>query len=399
MVDNNFQNNNIETTTKDKVSERLDQIQSAMENISSSKEFKQYLAVMGKFHDYSLNNTILIALQNPEATHVAGFNQWKDRFERHVKKDEKGIEILAPTFGKRHAIQKDMLNEGQLKAFLNGESVEVSIKDDKTGKEYGFVTSIYKFKSTDIPKFLEGSRIREEQGTTWFKPVKVFDVSQTEGKELPKNPIQANELKGDVKNFDAILNAIQKVSPCTIEFASPEDDPVLKKGAKGYYTRMEDRIVVKADMSQIQTLKTAIHETAHAMLHNEEKLSKLPLHLQPDRRDKEIQAESVACAACYYFGLDTSEYSFGYVAGWASADVEKFKASMQLIRETSSTIITSIDQTLYPEKYQQKAKEQEQIKEKKKEYAQNKNKNKAKSWQPKQHKREERKEPAMAVDR
>lgn len=339
-----------ETSTFDKVSERLNQIQSAMENISSSEEFKQYLAVMGKFYDYSLNNSILIALQNPNATHVAGYNQWQSKFERHVKKDEKGIEILAPASGRRHTIQKTMLDDNQLESFLKGEPIIVVVKDKNNGKDYSFSTSLSRFKQDDIPLFLEGKRIREEQGYTWFKPVKVFDVSQTEGKELPKNPIQVNELKGEVKNFDLIMNAIQKVSPCKIEFAKEADDSTLQKGAKGYYSLAEKRIVVKEGMSELQTIKTAIHEAAHAMLHNDERINKIPLENRPDRRDKEIQAESVACAACYYFGLDTAEYSFGYVAGWASANVEKFKESMKLIRETSSEIITAIDKELYPEK-------------------------------------------------
>lgn len=374
---------NIEAfTPQDKVSERLNQIQSAMEHISSSDEFKQYLAVMGRFHDYSLNNTILIALQNPDATRVAGYNQWNERFERHVKKDEKGIEILAPASGKRHFIQKDMFSKEQLESFLAGNSTTVSIIDKSTGKEYSFSTSLSKFKQEDIPKFLDGQRIREEQSFTWFKPVKVFDVSQTEGKPLPESPIKVNELKGEVEQYSAILNAVKNISPCGIDFVKEENDEALKKGAKGYYSHALKSITIKDGMSNLQTLKTVIHETAHAILHDSDKIEKLPLELRPDRRDREIQAESVACAVCYYFGMDTSEYSFNYVAGWASADVEKFKASMQLIREASSEIITAIDKELYPEKYQQKSKEMEQLKEKRKEYAKNKSNGKSKAWTP-----------------
>jgi hypothetical protein len=386
------------SSTKEKVSERLSQIQSAMENISSSEEFKKYLSVMGKFHDYSLNNTILITLQNPNATHVAGYNQWQERFERHVKKEEKGIEILAPVAGRRHTIRKNMLEEKQLESFLKGEPITISFTDKKTKKERSFTTALSYFKKEDLPRFMDGEPIKEVEGYTYFRPVKVFDVSQTEGKELPKSPIQVNELKGEVNNFDSIMSAIQKISPCKIEFLKEEADPNLKKGAKGYYSRAEERIVIKEGMSQLQTLKTTIHETAHAMLHNEKTLNKTPFELRPDRRDKEIQAESVACAACYYFGLDTSEYSFGYVAGWASADVDKFKASMHLIRETSSEIITAIDKELYPQKYQQKEKEQEQNKEKRKEYIQNKVKSKEKSWVPKQKKQEQNKEHAMSLE-
>ena len=377
-----------ENEMRNKVSERLKQIQFAMENISSSDDFKKYLEVMGKFHDYSLNNTILIALQKPEATLVAGYNQWMTRFDRHVKSGEKGLDILAPTEGKKHFLDKSMLSDEQYRKFLAGDPIQVNCKT-KEGKEYSFATSVYKFAKTDIEKFMNGEKIREAKAHTYFRPVKVFDVSQTDGKELPKNPLYVNELQGTVGNYDAIMSAIQKVAPCNIEFASAETDPSLGKGAKGYFIPSANRIVIKEGMSQLQTIKTAVHETAHAMLHNTETLNKLPLELRPDRRDKEIQAESVACATCYYFGIDTSEYSFNYVASWASLNTEKFKASMQLIRDTSSQIIKSIDQTLYPEKHKQIAEEREQAKEKRAEYAKNKAKSKSsarssksKMWEP-----------------
>lgn len=369
MNNNEYQS---EVSVKQKVAERLEQIQNALENISTSEDYKRYLEMMGKFHDYSLNNCILIFLQNPEATRVAGYNSWKNNFGRHVKKDEKGIEILAPTASKRHLIKKSMFDEKQLEAFLNGENVTVELKDKYSGKDYSFVTSINRYDPSDISKFLNGDSIREKDGYTYFRPVKVFDISQTEGKDLPKNPLLVNELEGKVENFDKILSAINKVSPSPVEIRPEESSSILQKGAKGYFVPLTGEIVVKAGMSDVQTLKTIIHEVAHAMLHNTQRMNKIPVHLRPDKEDKEIQAESVACAACYYFGLDTSDYSFNYVAGWASADVEKFKQSMQLINETSSEIITAIDKELFPEKYQQKELAKQQASEKRKEYAKNK---------------------------
>ena len=374
----NFDSN--QKSTKERVDERLAQIQNAMENISSSEEFKKYLETMGKFHNYSLNNIILITLQKPESTFVAGYNKWGKEFGRHVKQGEKGIEILAPAEKSvTHFLSKSVLTESQIEDFLNGENIIVSYEDKKNpNKNITFATNLTRFDTNDIEKFKYGKTIKEikPHKSIHFRPVKVFDISQTEGKELPANPIKVDELKGEIDNFDKIMDAIKGISPCPIEFATPSNDDVLAGGAKGYYSPRESKIVIKDGMSQLQTVKTAVHEVAHSILHNPEKLKNIPDELYPTKQDREIQAESVACSFCYYFGLDTSEYSFGYIATWANANVDKFKQSMQLIRDTSSEIINSIDNVLNPEKYNKKEQEKTQ------EGRQERNKP-IKSWKPK----------------
>ena len=280
-------------TSTEKVKEITEKLKTGVNEIFESGQYEQYLKVMSKFHDYSTNNTILIALQRPDATRVAGFTTWKNEFQRSVKKGEKGIKILAPMFFKKEPQEKDV-PDSETHSSENHEQEE-----------------------------------NEEQIITRFKVVNVFDICQTEGKELPRIGVDA--LKGDVEHYEAFYHSLEKTSPVPMAFEA------IKDASHGYYDLVDKRIAIKAGLSQLQTIKTAIHEIAHATLHADK-------NSNTDRSTAEVQAESIAYTVCSYYGLDTSDYSFGYVAGWSRGkEIKELKDSLEIIRKTSSQIITDID--------------------------------------------------------
>ena len=291
----------------DKLKEITDRLEQGIMELFDSDRYKEYLRVMSKFHNYSFNNTLLIAMQKPDASLVAGFQSWKNNFKRNVVKGEKGIKILAPSPFK---IKQEM------------EKIDPATQKPVIGAD--------------------GKPVKEEKEITIpaFKVVSVFDVSQTEGKELPD--IAVDMLTGDVECFKDVFAALEKTSPVPIGFEKIEGN------SHGYYHLEEKRIAIDDGMSELQTIKTAIHEIAHAKLHDiDPNAPKEEQAGRPDRRTREVQAESVAYAVCQHYGLDTSDYSFGYVAGWSSGrELDELKSSLETIRSTAAEIINSIDEHL-----------------------------------------------------
>lgn len=304
------------TKTKDKIKEITDKIETGIKELFDGEKFKKYLDTMSKFHNYSFNNTMLIAMQKPDATLVAGFNAWKNKFERNVNKGEKGIQIFAPA---PYKVKKE----------------QTKIDPD-----------------TELPVLdTDGNPIKEEVEVTIpaFKVVSVFDVSQTSGKELPS--IGVDELRGNVKDYEKFWSAIRKTSPVPIRF---ED---IHSSAKGFYNNDNKEIAIKKNMSELQTIKTAIHEIAHAKLHDRD-LNKTDILKPKDRRTEEVEAESIAYTVCQHFGIDTSDYSFAYIASWGSGkDMPELKSSLETIRSTASELITTISDK-YLELENEKAQEQ-----------------------------------------
>ena len=307
----------------EKLKEITDRLEQGIKELFDSERYKEYLRVMSKFHNYSFNNTLLIAMQKPDASLVAGFSAWKNNFQRNVVKGEKGIKIIAPSPFK---IKQEM------------DKIDPATNKPVIGAD--------------------GKPVKEEKEITIpaFKVVSVFDVSQTEGKELPD--IAVDTLTGDVERFKDVFAALEKTSPVPIGFEK------IEGGAHGYYHLEEKRIAIDEGMSELQTLKTAIHEIAHAKLHDID--LNAPAEEQqdrPDRRTREVQAESVAYAVCQHYGLDTSDYSFGYVAGWSSGrELDELKSSLETIRATAAEIINSIDghlQEIQKEREAQQTVEQE----------------------------------------
>ena len=287
----------------EKLKEITDRLEQGITELFDSERYKEYLKVMSKFHNYSFRNTVLIAMQKPDASLVAGFSAWKNNFGRNVMKGQKGIKIIAPSPFK---IKQEM------------EKIDPHTQKPVIGKD--------------------GKPVTEEKEITIpaYKVVSVFDVSQTEGRELPD--IAVDELTGDVDRYKDFFAALEKTSPVPIGFEK------IEGGAHGYYHLENKRIAIDEGMSQLQTLKTAIHEIAHAKLHDID--LNAPKDEQPrvDRRTREVEAESVAYTVCQHYGLDTSDYSFGYVAGWSSGrELAELKSSLETIRSAAAEIINSID--------------------------------------------------------
>ena len=285
----------------ERMKEITDRLETGTQELFESERYKAYLTTMSKFHSYSFNNTLLIAMQGGQL--VAGYNKWRDDFHRNVKKGEKAIKILAPApFKAKKEVQK-----------LDAQGSPVMGKDGKP------VTEVQEIQ---VPA---------------FKIVSVFDVSQTEGEPLPS--IGVEELTGSVERYGEFFKALEQTSPVPIGF---EDIP---GGSHGYYHLTEKRIAIQEGMSELQTLKTAIHEIAHSKLHAiDPEAPAIEQADRPDSRTREVQAESVAYAVCQHYGLDTSDYSFGYVAGWSSGkDLKELKASLETIRTTAHELITTID--------------------------------------------------------
>ena len=301
----------------DRMKEITDKLETGIMDLFESDRFQAYLDTMARFHNYSFNNTILIAMQGGQL--VAGYNKWRDEFHRNVKKGEKGIKIFAPA---PYKVKKEVPK-------LDEQGQPVRDKDGNTVTEQ---------KEIQVPA---------------FKIVSVFDVSQTEGEPLPSLGVE--ELTGDVERYQDFFKALEQTSPVPMAF---EDIP---GGSHGYYHLTEKRIAIQENMSELQTLKTAIHEIAHAKLHAiDPEAPAAEQQNRPDSRTREVQAESVAYTVCQHYGLDTSDYSFGYVAGWSSGkDLKELKASLETIRATAHELITTIDGHL-AELQQQRQAQQEQ---------------------------------------
>lgn len=272
---------------KDKVKELTERLDKGVEEILNSDRYKDYLKQMSKFHNYSFRNSLLILLQNENATYVAGYKTWQNQFNRNVNKGEKGITILAPC---PYKIKK-----------------EVELTNEKGEKEK-------KVEEIIIPK---------------FRAVSVFDVSQTSGEPLKEI---AKELTGDIKDFNKMFEAIKKCSEYEIKFKSDIQ-------AKGYCLPKEKEIVIKEGMSETQIIKTLIHEISHEKLHSED-------NRETTSNQREIEAESVAFVVSNYFGIDTSSYSFDYISSWQEKDKAEVKDSLNIIQETSNMLIERIKNNL-----------------------------------------------------
>ena len=312
-----------ERAEKQKVQEITDKLEEGLKELFEGEKYKTYLSTMSKFHNYSFNNTLLIAMQKPEATLVAGYKAWQKNFERHVNKGEKAIRILAPA--------------------------PYKIKEERDKLDP--VTGEMMFDENGMPQ-----KEQVEVTIPAFRAVSVFDVSQTDGKPIPE--LEAQELLSTVEGYEDFVQALMNVAPVPIGF---EDIP---GDSKGYFHTEEKRIAVQENMSESQTLKTMVHEVAHSMLHNKE-INRDDLMEAPakDRNTKEVEAESVAYTVCQHFGIDTSDYSFGYIAGWSSGkDMKELKSSLDIIRKTASELITGIEGALQ-ELHLNRAIEQEQSKE------------------------------------
>ena len=277
---------------RERVKSVLGKLETGVKAVFESDAYVTYLKFLSGFHDYSANNMILILMQKPDASLVAGYGDWVKKYHRYVKKGERGIRILAPAPYKTR-MGKEVIGEDG-----TARTVEVEIR---------------------VPA---------------FKVVTCFDVSQTEGEPLPSYGV--TELDGTAEGYASFWEALVDISPCPIAF---EDIP---GAAHGYYHLTECRIAIQSGMSQVQTLKTGIHEMAHATLHA------LPEDGKPiDRRTREVQAEAVAYVVCEHYGLDTSDYSFAYIAGWSKGrDVPELKASLEIIRTTAHEMIAAIDAVL-----------------------------------------------------
>ena len=295
-----------ENKNAQQVREITDKLEQGIKELFESEKFKEYLTTMSKFYNYSFNNTLLIAMQKPDATLIAGYTSWQRNFDRHVMKGEKGIKILAPAPYKAQE-EREKIDPATQKPVLDADGKPV----------------------TETVEVMRPA----------FKVVSVFDVSQTDGKELPD--IAVDELTGSVENYAAFFEALKQESPVPISF---EDIP---GGAKGYFSHAENRIAIQEGMSEIQTVKTAIHEIAHAKLHAVNPDEKIAPEERKDRHTKEVEAESVAYTVCQRYGIETSDYSFGYIAGWSSdKDTKELKGSLETIRSTAAEMIESIDAKL-----------------------------------------------------
>jgi len=296
-------------TNKDRMREIVDSIETGIKELFESDKYRQYLSTMSRFHRYSVNNTMLIYMQRPDATHVAGFNKWRDQFGRNVLKGEKGIRIIAPTPYKK------------------------KVEEIKTDPE------------TNAPVLdADGKAIIEEKEIRipMFKVVSVFDVSQTAGKPLPQ---LAADLSGNVQQYEVFMEALRRASPVPIEIK-----PVARD-TDGFFSAKAQSITIRAGMSEVQTVCAAVHEIAHAKLHDYEHMTELAndgetilVPGEKSRNTEEVEAESISYAVCQYYGIETSENSFGYIATWSQGkELKELRASLETINKTASELITDID--------------------------------------------------------
>ena len=296
-------------TNKDRMREIVDSIENGIKELFESDKYRQYLATMSRFHRYSVNNTMLIYMQRPDATHVAGFNKWRDQFGRNVLKGEKGIRIIAPTPYKK------------------------KIEEIKTDPE------------TNAPVLdADGKAIIEEKEIRipMFKVVSVFDVSQTSGKPLPQ---LAADLSGNVQQYEVFMEALRRASPVPMEIKS------VARDTDGFFSAKAQSITIRAGMSEVQTVCAAVHEIAHAKLHDYEHMTELAddgetilVPGEKSRNTEEVEAESISYAVCQYYGIETGENSFGYIATWSKGkELKELRASLETINKTASELITDID--------------------------------------------------------
>ena len=296
-------------TSKDRMREIVDSIENGIKELFESDKYRKYLATMSRFHRYSVNNTMLIYMQRPDATHVAGFNKWRDQFGRNVLKGEKGIRIIAPTPYKK------------------------KVEEIKTDPE------------TNAPILdADGKAIIEEKEIRipMFKVVSVFDVSQTAGKPLPQ---LAADLSGNVQQYEVFMEALRRASPVPMEIK-----PVARD-TDGFFSIKAQSITIRAGMSEVQTVCAAVHEIAHAKLHDYEHMTELAddgetilVPGEKSRNTEEVEAESISYAVCQYYGIETGENSFGYIATWSQGkELKELRASLETINKTASELITDID--------------------------------------------------------
>lgn len=295
---------------KDRLREITASIESGIKDLFESEKYRRYLATMSRFHKYSVNNQMLIYMQRPDATHVAGFNKWRDQFGRNVMKGEKGIKIIAPTPYKKK-IEEAKLDPDTKLPMLNADG-----------------NAIMEEKEIRIPM---------------YRPVTVFDVSQTEGRPLPT---LASSLSGNVQNFEVFMEALKRSAPVPIQLEPMTQD------MDGYFDPANQRIAIRTGMSEVQTVCAAVHEIAHAKLHNYEKAQEEATAgtetaepvVKKDRRTEEVEAESISFAVCAYYGIETGENSFGYIAGWSQGkELSELRASLETINKTCSGLISDID--------------------------------------------------------
>lgn len=295
---------------KERLKEITDSIEAGIKELFESDKYKSYLQTMSRFHKYSLNNTMLISMQKPDATLVAGFNKWRDGFSRYVKKGEKGIKIIAPTPYKIKEEREKL--DPQTKAPILDASGKVQTEEVEI----------------QIPM---------------FRVVSVFDVSQTEGEPLPT---LASNLTGNVEKFEVFMEALKRTAPVPIEIKPMSED------TDGYYHIEDKRIAIREGMSEVQTISAAIHEVAHSLLHNREMEKELQAQqseskkpIKPkDRNTEEVEAESISFAVCSYYGIQTAENSLGYIATWSKGkELAELRASLETINKTSSELISGID--------------------------------------------------------
>ena len=296
-------------SNKERIKEITAGIEKGIQELFESDRYRKYLTTMSRFHRYSLNNIMLIHAQRPDATLVAGFNKWKNSFGRHVKKGEKGIQILAPT------------------------PYKIKQEEQKLDPD------------TKLPLLDEnGEPVTEEKEITipMFKVVSVFDVSQTDGKPLPQI---SSTLPGDVAEYEVSLEALRRTAPVPISFQT------MEPGMDGYFAPKKQAIFLREGMSQVQTICAAVHEIAHSKLHDYEHMTELAddgetilVPGEKSRNTEEVEAESISYAVCQYFGIETAENSFGYIATWSQGkELKELRASLETINKTSSELITGIE--------------------------------------------------------
>ena len=296
-------------TNKERIKEITAGIEKGIQELFESDRYRNYLTTMSRFHRYSLNNVMLIHAQKPDATLVAGFNKWKNSFGRHVKKGEKGIQILAPT------------------------PYKIKQEEQKLDPD------------TKLPLLDEnGEPVTEEKEITipMFKVVSVFDISQTDGRPLPQI---SSTLTGDVAEYEVFLEALHRTSPVPISFQA------MEPGMDGYFAPKKQKIFLREGMSQVQTICAAVHEIAHSKLHDYEHMTELAddgetilVPGEKSRNTEEVEAESISYAVCQYFGIETADNSFGYIAAWSQGkELKELRASLETINKTSSELITGIE--------------------------------------------------------
>lgn len=301
------------------ITERLEQ---GVKELFTSELYTEYLKTMSQFHNYSFNNTMLIAMQKPDATLVAGYQAWQKKFKRQVKKGEKGIQIIAPA----------------------------PIREKEEVEKFDPVTNEPILRPDGKPETEEIEHIIPR-----FRLTTVFDVSQTYGEPLPE--IETPELMGSVENYEIFMQAIREVSPVPVRFDE------IESGAKGYYSNVDKETVIQEGMSESQTMKTAVHETTHAKLHDRDIMEELGE--KKNQMTREVEAESVAYTVCQYFGLDTSDYSFPYIAGWSSSmDMKELRSSMDTIRKTAGEMIDGMTEVMQRLMRERQEKEQAEEREK-----------------------------------